>query len=70
DVHVLGPPTLRQTDTIRKQRSSDPDEFWQLAPKRLNDALAIGGEGNLLFPDAKYRLRSKPLLEHRWLQER
>ncbi|WP_204310813.1 hypothetical protein, partial [Escherichia coli] len=21
DVHVLGPPTLRQTDTIRKQRS-------------------------------------------------
>ncbi|MBQ1499222.1 MAG: MBL fold metallo-hydrolase [Sphingomonas sp.] len=70
DVHVLGPPTLRQTDTIRKQRSSDPDEFWQLAPKRLGDALALGGEDRLLFPNAKHRLRSKPLLEHRWLQER
>ena len=29
-VHVLGPPTLEQTDTILKQRSTDPDEFWQL----------------------------------------
>jgi hypothetical protein len=29
-VHVLGPPTLAQTERIRKMRSSDPDEFWQL----------------------------------------
>ena len=28
-VHVLGPPTLEQTDTIRKERSKDPNEFWQ-----------------------------------------
>ncbi|MCS7023754.1 MAG: MBL fold metallo-hydrolase [Bryobacteraceae bacterium] len=27
-VHVLGPPTLRQSDAIRSQRSRDPDEFW------------------------------------------
>ncbi|HEX7332148.1 MAG TPA: hypothetical protein VF290_11660 [Pyrinomonadaceae bacterium] len=26
---VLGPPTLKQTDTIKVQRSSDEDEFWQ-----------------------------------------
>ncbi len=26
---VLGPPTLKQSDTIRKQRSRDPDNFWQ-----------------------------------------
>lgn len=28
--HVLGPPTLKQTNTIKKQRSSDKDEFWML----------------------------------------
>ena len=28
-VRVLGPPTVDQSDTIRKQRSRDPDEFWQ-----------------------------------------
>jgi hypothetical protein len=28
DVSVLGPPTLKQTETIKKQRSKDPDEFW------------------------------------------
>jgi hypothetical protein len=34
-VHVLGPPNLRQTETIRKMRASDPDQFWQL----------LGGKG-------------------------
>ncbi|HEX3149623.1 MAG TPA: hypothetical protein VHR66_16225 [Gemmataceae bacterium] len=27
---VLGPPTLEQTDTIRKQRATDQNEFWHL----------------------------------------
>jgi hypothetical protein len=27
-VEVLGPPTLKQTDAIKKKRSRDPDEFW------------------------------------------
>jgi len=26
---VLGPPTLEQSNTIRKQRARDPDNFWQ-----------------------------------------
>ena len=34
-VHVLGPPNLGQTEKIRKMRSSDPDQFWQL----------LGGKG-------------------------
>jgi len=34
-VHVLGPPNLKQTEKIRKMRSSDPDQFWQL----------LGGKG-------------------------
>src|SRR5262244_704267 len=29
-VHVLGPPSLEQTEKIRKQRSRDPDQFWHL----------------------------------------
>ena len=29
-VRVLGPPNLTQTESIRKQRSKDPDQFWQL----------------------------------------
>lgn len=28
-ITVLGPPTLKQTETIRIQRSKDPDDFWQ-----------------------------------------
>jgi hypothetical protein len=28
-ITVLGPPTLKQTEAIRTQRSKDPDEFWQ-----------------------------------------
>jgi hypothetical protein len=40
-VHVLGPPTVDQTDTIRKQRSRDPDEFWQLQA----GAMSLAGSG-------------------------
>jgi hypothetical protein len=29
-VHVLGPPTLKQTEKIAKQRHRDPEEFWHL----------------------------------------
>jgi hypothetical protein len=29
-VHVLGPPDLTQTESIRKQRQTDPDQFWHL----------------------------------------
>ena len=28
--HVLGPPTLKQSDAIRKMRSGDDVEFWML----------------------------------------
>ena len=29
-VRVLGPPNLVQTEKIRKQRATDPDQFWHL----------------------------------------
>lgn len=38
-VTVLGPPTVKQHASIRKQRSSDPDEFWRLQAKTLGIGL-------------------------------
>lgn len=29
-IHVLGPPNLKQSERIRKMRSEDPDQFWQI----------------------------------------
>lgn len=67
EVTVLGPPTLNQTDTIRKQRSRDVDEFWQLAPRRFAEA-GGGGKAAKLFPDSPtFDLR---LAEARWVAER
>lgn len=48
-VHVLGPPTLAQTETIRRQVHDYPEEFWQLqasADGQVNERM------ELLFPDA------------------
>jgi hypothetical protein len=44
-VRVLGPPDLTQSEKIRKMRSSDPDQFWQL----------VGG------PQAMHAMRVAPL---------
>ena len=39
EVTVLGPPTLRQTQTITKQKAKDKDEFWHLAPLQFGSAM-------------------------------
>ena len=49
-VSVLGPPTLKQTGTIKKQRSSDPDEFWQFQASVARLAASADGEIPMLFP--------------------
>ncbi len=63
-VHVLGPPTLEQSDAIRKQRSRDPVEFWQLQAHAARPAMGT----NALFPRAK-ALRNLPA-EARWFARR
>jgi hypothetical protein len=68
-IDVLGPPTLRQTDSIRTQVSVNKDEFWMLAAKRMGDAAGLGAE-KPLFPNAKSQPASKMLVEYRWLQRR
>ena len=49
-VSVLGPPTLKQTGTIKKQRSSVPDEFWQFQASVARLAASADGEIPMLFP--------------------
>jgi hypothetical protein len=69
DVTVLGPPTLTQTDKIKKQASSNRDEFWMLAPKRMSDAGGLG-DATPLFPGAKTIRASRLFTEQRWLARR
>jgi hypothetical protein len=66
-VHVLGPPDLGQTEKIRKMRSSDPDQFWQL----------LGGERGLramriapIEPGARSRRKRSVPAEARWFRDR
>jgi len=49
-VDVLGPPTVKQTDTIKKQRSSDPSEFWQFQAGATRLAVPAGDTMPALFP--------------------
>ena len=66
-VRVLGPPDLTQTEKIKKMRSSDPDEFWQLVggPKALR---GLGGA------DVGERTNGRPRIplpaEARWFCDR
>lgn len=49
-VHVLGPPTLEQSATIKKQRARDEVEFWQFW-QRQGVAVSSGvSHGQRLFP--------------------
>lgn len=66
-VHVLGPPNLTQTEKIRKMRSSDPDEFWQL----------LGGKRGLqglrtapLHPSGRPKTGRSVPVEARWFRDR
>jgi hypothetical protein len=65
-VHVLGPPTLKQSETIRKQRSRDVDQFWHLT----EDRLGRGMESQSLFPGYATRPANKLPTEVRWLAQR
>lgn len=60
--HVLGPPTLKQTDTIRKQRDKDDVEFWML--------LGATGTRFTAGSDAPFPGRGNPVPDHaRWLRD-
>ena len=68
--HVLGPPTLRQSEAIRKQRSTDPDQYWHLQFKRLADGDALAGVAAPVFPDHVIARGTKLPVAARWLAYR
>lgn len=64
--HVLGPPTLKQTDTIRKQRSRDPNEFWHFQLKRLFAGEQLRANAEELFPGYPTSSGGKLPMSARW----
>ena len=69
---VLGPPTLQQTETIRKQRSRDPDEFWHLSLAGLDQDARLHNERDedRLFPDHEVFPAGRMPMETLWLRDR
>lgn len=64
-VHVLGPPTLENTDSILRQRDEDDVEFWMLHQAfwrlRGEAAHAVRERGHRpLFPGARREIPSSP----------
>jgi hypothetical protein len=67
-VHVLGPPTLLQSEAIRRQQTVNPTEYWHLRAQALNRGTSLRSvSGAKIFPKAE--TISFPL-PSRWLVER
>jgi hypothetical protein len=69
-IEVLGPPTLKQTDTIKKQRSRDPDEFWHFQVGATALAAAAERNGTALFPRYVESRGWSHRINARWLVNR
>jgi beta-lactamase superfamily II metal-dependent hydrolase len=65
-VHVLGPPNLEQTEKIRKMRSSDPDQFWQLLGGKGLSGLKVAS----IEPGARGKNGKAVPSEARWFRNR
>lgn len=64
-IHVLGPPTLKQSSAIRQQREKDNDEFWHF---QAAAGERFGAASGRLFPRAAtYQKGDKPPPFARWL---
>lgn len=66
-IHVLGPPTLKQTDTIRTMASEDENEFWHL--QAMATARVAAGK-RAVFPRARKVTGGVLPLETRWFLPR
>ncbi len=64
-IHVLGPPTLRQSSAIRKKRTKDEVEFWQLQAAAGKQFAPAAGP---LFPSHTVHPKGRPISSvARWL---
>ena len=68
--HVLGPPTLRQSEKISRMTSTDKDEYWQIQLKRVIADTAVAGNGVPVFPDQVAAPGGKLPMTVRWLANR
>jgi beta-lactamase superfamily II metal-dependent hydrolase len=69
-VIVLGPPTIKQTPDIKKQKKWDEDEFWKLYKKLTAynaNNLATSKGKSILFPNADTVAISKLPSFNKWL---
>jgi hypothetical protein len=66
-IDVLGPPTVKQTDTITKQRARDPDEFWHFALASLRAAAPAADQEAPLFPRHVAARGDRFPISARWL---
>lgn len=69
-VHVLGPPTLRQTMSIKKQRHEDPEQFWLNQLRALRSAERKAGRIPPLFPSQTAARGPRFPIDTRWLIHR
>jgi hypothetical protein len=66
-IRVLGPPTLKQTSSIKTERAKDPVEFWQFWKHQFAASNAVADGGKPLFPDAVTKANPQ---SSRWLRRR
>ena len=66
-VTVLGPPTIRQSAAVKKERSSDPQEFWMLRAA-AGERMSAGGA--VPFPAAATLSSRRPPPYARWFVPR
>lgn len=67
-IHVLGPPNLEQSEKIRKMRSNDPDQFWQLlGGSRSLKSMGIARGGQ---PTVGVHRNLPVPVEARWFRDR
>lgn len=62
-ITVLGPPTLDQSEAIRKERSHDPTEFWQFRSFWASQRMASGSMANV-------KRGSKWFIQHKTLPKK
>lgn len=67
-VTVMGPPTVKQHDSVRKERIRDPDEFWSLQGKAFGLGVKSGSTGDrALFPGHEQTTGGSAPLWARWI---
>jgi len=66
-IHVLGPPNLEQSSSIRNQVATDQDDFWQFWSRQGLASASALGRGAKLFP-REVATETPPSL--RWFRQR